>query len=113
MRDLAKSAVSWAWAVSVFSGLQVARLIAVSHQGTEKVATGAFDTVSEAAGNLLTAPLESAWKMGLDAQNMVFGALGKVVPATIQSSAPGTAPASDPAGAGEPMPIGSLSASRK
>jgi len=119
MRDLAKSMISWAWAMSVFSALQSARLIAPKAVPNGAAAAGAFNTVTDAATDLLSAPAKTAWKVGVAAQDVLFQAIAKTTPGTAPVSEPHKedAGAAEEAGAarsgGEPMPIESLGSARR
>jgi hypothetical protein len=110
LRDLAKSMISWAWAMSVFGALQSARLIAPKAMPDVESATGAFNSVSDAATDLLSAPAKTAWKVGVAAQDAVFGAIAKTGPAGVTE---GGSEEAHTAGGSEPMPIESLGAVRR
>jgi hypothetical protein len=111
MRDLAKSMISWAWAMSVFGALQSARLLAPQAVKDGDPA-GAFNTVSDAATDLFSTTAKTAWKVGVAAQDAVFDAIARTAPA---ASASETAKAEEPLATrgSEPLPIESLSAARR
>jgi hypothetical protein len=118
MRDLAKSMISWAWAVSVFSALQSARLIAPKAVPNGEAAAVAFNTVTDAASDLLSAPAKTAWKVGVAAQDVLFQAIAKTTPGTASANEAHTEEdAAEEASAvrsgGEPMPIESLGSARR
>jgi hypothetical protein len=104
MRDLAKSVISWGWSMSVFTALQGARFLTPIGGGDGRTAVGALRTVTDAATPLLTAPAKMAWQAGVAAQDAVLKVIARTAP-----------PASDAeptATPGEPVPIGSLAATK-
>jgi hypothetical protein len=98
MRDFTKSLISWTWAMSVFGALQGARIL-IPKAKLSAETMGAFDTVTDAATELLTAPAKMVWKAGVAAQDMVFDVIAKRAPdgSRGEEDLPG-----------EPMPIDSL-----
>jgi hypothetical protein len=111
MRDLAKSMISWGWSMSVFTALQSARLVTPIGGGDGHTAVGALKTVTDAATPLLTAPAKMAWQAGVAAQNVVFKAIANAAPGSPATHA-AASDAEVAATPGEPVPIGSLSATK-
>src|ERR1039458_4996576 len=113
MRDLAKSMISWAWAMSVFTALQGARLLSPKGGAVDQTATGAFNTVTNTATDLLSSPAKAAWSVGVAAQQVVFQAIAKTTPGMTPAASNGhVAYESTTATASEPMPIESLSSAK-
>jgi hypothetical protein len=103
MRDLAKSMISWGWSMSVFTALQGVRLLTPNGSGFDDSPAGALNKVTDAATPLLTGPAKMAWQAGVAAQNAVFHVIAKPAPAPAAASLN-----AEPAAAGEPVPIGTL-----
>ena len=75
MREVAKSAVSLPWAMSMFGVQQMTNLLAPPSEGRTVGATAAFDTVSKAAESHLDGWLKKTYSVGDSVQRGLIDAM--------------------------------------